>query len=238
MELVLLSSLAVVAGLVSFSAPCSLPLVPGFVGYFSAQPAGSRARGRVAVSASLFVLGFAAVFTAMGASASAVGSVLLRNRDVLDVVSGGVIVMMGLITTGLVRVAVLQRMWRPRPVRLAGRRLGPLALGVAFALGWTPCVGPVLASILATAAGSGTIGRGAVLLFAYALGLGMPFVLLAWWLARGGERPGWLRRNSRRIEVAGGVVLVIMGTALMTGQWTALMSWALASYASVGWPPI
>lgn len=244
MELFALMSLALVAGVVSFSAPCSLPLLPGFVGYLSGLPGGGTGpdhgsrRSRTTPAALLFVLGFATVFTAMGATASALGAVLLRNLPMLDVLAGTFIVVMGLITMGLIQIPVLQRQWRLDLHRFGRGRTGALSLGAAFALGWTPCVGPVLASILATAAGSGTVTRGALLLFAYSVGLGVPFVLLAGWLGRGGERLGWLRRHSRRIEVLGGVVLVVMGVALITGQWTELMSRILASYARIGWPPI
>ena len=111
-------------------------------------------------------------------------------------------------------------------------------IGAAFAFGWTPCIGPVLASILVTAAGTATAGRGALLMFVYSLGLGLPFLLLARGMARGRLLPEWLPRNSRRIEMAGGVVLTVMGVALMTGGWTVLMSRVLAAYARLGWPPL
>lgn len=234
-----LASLAIIAGLVSFSAPCSLPLVPGFVGYLSGLSGlPGRGRTRVAVAAALFVLGFAVVFTAMGATASAVGAALLRSRPVLDVVAGAVVITMGLLTVGILRIPLLTRLWRPDLRRVGRGPLGAVSLGSAFALGWTPCVGPVLASILATASGTGTVARGAVLLFAYSLGLGVPFVALAHWIDRGGRTPRWLRRHSRRIEVAGGVLLVAMGIALVTGQWAEMMNATLSSYARLGWPPI
>lgn len=115
---------------------------------------------------------------------------------------------------------------------------GALPLGAAFAFGWTPCAGPVLASILATAAGSATIARGALLLLAYSLGLGLPFLLVARGIVRGRGRSQWLRRNSRRIEIIGGVLLIGMGLAMMTGGWTVLKRRMLAGYARLGWPPI
>lgn len=253
MELFALMSLALVAGVVSFTSPCTLPLLPGFVSYVSGLSgaagapgvtAGSSAvltapaRRRVRLGSLLFLAGFTAVFTALGATSSALGFLLIRNLPTINVVGGAFVVLMGLATSGLVKVPFLHRQvrsdlgrWRPGPA-------GALPLGAAFAFGWTPCVGPVLASILATAAGAGTVGRGALLLLAYSLGLGLPFLLVARGMARGGGPLRWLRRHSRRIEVAGGVLLVAMGVAIMTGSWTALMSRMLAFYARLGWPPI
>ena len=250
MELFALMSLALVAGVVSFTSPCALPLLPGFVSYVSGlSGAGGTAvmssgrlevpaRRRVLAGSLLFLIGFSAVFTALGATSSALGFLLVQNLPTINLVGGGFVVLMGLTTAGLVRLPFLHRelrtdlrRWQPGPG-------GALPLGAAFAFGWTPCVGPVLASILATAAGTGTVGRGALLLLAYSLGLGLPFLLLARGMARGGGRLSWLRRHSRRIEIAGGLLLVAMGVAMMTGGWTALMSGMLAFYARLGWPPI
>lgn len=249
MELLALMSLALVAGVVSFTSPCTLPLLPGFVSYVSGlsgsatPPVGGAAltapaRRRVLVGSLLFLAGFAAVFTALGATSSALGFLLVRNLQTINLVGGAFVVLMGLATSGLVRLPFLDRQvrsdltrWRPGPG-------GALPLGAAFAFSWTPCVGPVLASILATAAGTATVGRGALLLLAYSLGLGLPFLLVAHGMARGGGRPGWLQRYSRRIEVVGGILLVGMGIAMMTGGWTVLMSRVLAFYARLGWPPI
>lgn len=250
MELFALTSLALVAGVVSFTSPCTLPLLPGFVSYVSglkgvpgtgATTGGALAtdaRRRVLVGSLLFLAGFTAVFTALGATSSALGFLLVRNLPTINVVGGAVIVLMGLSTAGLLRLPFLHRQvrtdlarWRPGPG-------GALPLGAAFAFGWTPCVGPVLASILATAAGTGTVGRGALLLLAYSFGLGVPFLLVARGVARGRGRMQWLQRNSRRIEIAGGILLVGMGIAMMTGGWTILMSRMLGTYARLGWPPI
>lgn len=235
-----------VAGVLSFTSPCALPLLPGYVSYVSglSDPLGggatlpSRARRRVLAGASLFVLGFSAVFTALGASATALGLLLVQNLRVINIVGGAVIVMMGLVTAGVLRLPLLHRELRLGLSRFGRGPAGALPLGAAFAFGWTPCVGPVLASILATAAGTTTVARGAVLLLAYSLGLGVPFMLLAVGLARGRTRPGWLRRNARRIEIAGGTLLAVMGVAIMTGGWTELMSRMLATYARLGWPPV
>lgn len=243
MELVALACLSVVAGLVSFTSPCTLPLLPGYVSYVSglsdgpdgpATPSRRRALGGTA----LFVAGFSSVFTALGATSSALGFLLVSNLRAINVVGGTLVVLMGLTMVGVVRIRVLYRQARFDLTRFGRGLGGALPLGAAFAFGWTPCVGPVLASILATAASTATVGRGAVLLFAYSLGLGVPFLVLAAGMTRGRTGIGWLRRHTRRIEVFGGLVLVAMGVAIMTGGWTVLMSRMLAFYARLDWPPI
>lgn len=249
MELYALISLALVAGVVSFTSPCCLPLLPGYLSYVSglAQPmpgagddtaARGPARRRVLTGAVLFVLGFTVVFTALGASAAALGLLLIQNKAVINVVGGVFVIFMGLTLTGMVRVPLLHRRVAFDTSRLGRGPASALPLGAAFAFGWTPCVGPVLTAILATAATTATLTRGAVLLAAYSLGLGIPFLLLAVGMVRGNRRPAWLARNSRRIEVSGGVLLVAMGIALATGSWNRLMSQFLALYAKLGWPPI
>ncbi|MFN2496295.1 MAG: cytochrome c biogenesis CcdA family protein [Pseudonocardiaceae bacterium] len=248
MELFALLSLALVAGVVSFSSPCVLPLLPGYVSYISGLPRpGSAesaggcpavARRRVRAASTLFVVGFSVVFTALGATASALGALLGRHQRVLELAGGAVIIVMGLVMAGLLRVRFLRRELRLDLGRIGRGPGGAVPLGAAFAFGWTPCVGPVLASILATAAGTATLTRGALLLFVYSLGLGIPFLLLAGAVARGQSRFDCLRRHGRQIETGGGVVLAAMGVALVTGVWTAVMSGMLATFARLGWPPV
>lgn len=246
MEIYALASLALVAGLISFTSPCTLPLLPGYVSYvsgLSSGPAGDtprsgQTRRRTMAGALLFVVGFSSVFMALGATASTVGFLLASNLRTINLAGGALIVLMGLTVTGLVKIPLLQRQLRVDLTRVGRGPAGALPLGAAFAFGWTPCVGPVLASILATAASTATISRGALLLLAYSLGLAIPFVLLAAAMARGRLNIGWLRRQGRRIEVGGGLILVAMGIAVMTGGWTVLMSRMLAFYARIGWPPI
>jgi cytochrome c-type biogenesis protein len=244
-ELFALMSLAALAGAVSFSSPCVLPLLPGYVSYVSglgdAPGVGGGtlvARRRVALGSGLFVAGFAVVFTVMGATASAVGLLLRQHLDVINVVGGTVVALLGLTMTGPLRIPLLQRQTWVDLSRVGAGPGSAFPLGAAFAFGWTPCVGPVLASILTTAASSANVGRGALLLLAYALGLGAPFLVLARAVARGRDRFAWLRRNARRVEVVGGVALVVTGVLMMTGSWTVLMSRMLAFYARLGWPPI
>lgn len=246
MEFFALASLALVAGLISFTSPCTLPLLPGYISYVAGlsreQTDAGRltagARRRALLGASLFVAGFSAVFTALGATSSALGLLLAQNLRTINLVGGTLIVIMGLAMTGLLRIPFLHREFRFDLSRFSRGPGGALPLGAAFAFGWTPCVGPALASILATAASTATVARGTLLLLAYSLGLGVPFLLVAVGVARGKVRFNWLRNHSRRIEVAGGLVLVVMGIVMMTGGWTALMSRMLGFYARLGWPPI
>ena len=246
MEFLALASLALVAGLVSFTSPCTLPLLPGYVSYVSGLspesaeggPLAVRARRRTLTGALLFVAGFSAVFTTLGATASTLGFLLASNLHVINLVGGALIVLMGLAVTGLIRIPLLHRQLRVDLTRVGRGPAGALPLGAAFAFGWTPCVGPVLASILATAASTATVSRGALLLLAYSLGLGIPFLVLAAGIARGRTSIRWLQRHARKIEIVGGLILVAMGIAVMTGGWTVLMSRLLGFYARLGWPPI
>ena len=242
MEAFALPILALVAGFISFSSPCCLPLVPGYLSYVSALPVaelGDREARRVTVRASvLFVAGFTLVFTLLGVGATVVGSVLLRNQDVVVRVFGVVIIGMGLITMGVLRVPALMR---ERRVDLSKVPRGPMfafPMGMAFAAGWAPCIGPILATILATAAATGTVAWGALLLIFYSAGLGIPFVLLALGFTRAQRSLSWLRRNGQRIEVAGGALLVIVGVLFVSGRWAPLFRPLQRWFAEFGWPPI
>ena len=233
---------AVVAGLVSFTSPCCLPLVPGYLSYMSALPVhelGGAAARRTTLRASLlFVAGFTVVFTALGVGASALGNVLLRNQDGLVRFLGVPIILLGLITAGLVRVPALGR---ERRLDLARIPRGPgwaFPLGMAFAAGWAPCIGPILATILATASASGSATWGAVLLALYSLGLGLPFVLLALGFDRARGSLAWFRRHGRAVERLGGVLLVTVGVLFVTGRWMPMFRPMQRWFADVGWPPI
>jgi cytochrome c-type biogenesis protein len=246
-ELYAALSLALVAGVISFTSPCTLPLLPGYVSYISGVPtppetgsslAVAATRRRVLGAALLFILGFTLVFTALGATSSALGFLLVRHLRALQLAGGLLIITMGLITTGLLTVPPLARQRRVNLTRVRRGPAGAVVLGASFAFGWTPCVGPVLATILTTAASTATVPKGALLLATYSLGLGLPFLLVAAGIARGQQRLGWLRRHTRAVELCGGVLLVAMGVAMLTGGWTALMSRMLAAYAQLGWPPV
>jgi len=235
-------ALALVAGVVSFTSPCCLPLMPGYVAYVSGVAVDGDGsvlvRRRVLGAALLFVLGFATVFTLLGAGASVAGAFLLRNRLVIEKVGGAFVIAMGLVTMGLLRIPFLYREARLDLRRIRTGPLGAVPLGMAFAIGWTPCIGPVLAGILTAAATTRTAWTGAGLLFVYSLGLGIPFLLLAWGQARATRAFGWFRRHGRAIERVGGAVLLLMGVLMIAGQWTKLFIPLIRWFARSGWPPI
>ncbi len=239
-------SLAFVAGIISFTSPCCLPLMPGYVSYVSGVASGASVGGQASVAlrsrtmlaAALFVLGFAITFTLMGAAASELGGLILRNRVVLGRVAGVFVIVMGLATIGLLRIPSLYRERRFDLSRIRPGPTGALPLGMAFAMGWTPCIGPVLASILTAAATVQGAWRGAALLFVYSLGLGVPFLLLALGVAKAGRLFGWLRRHGRAIEILGGSVLLLMGVLMITGAWIRLFAPLLRLFSRSGWPPL
>ncbi|MBF6159774.1 cytochrome c biogenesis CcdA family protein [Nocardia cyriacigeorgica] len=245
------------AGLVSFASPCVVPLVPGYLSYLAglvgaeAPPATvAEARGktggavavaqrnpvraarlRVAGAAGLFVAGFTVVFVLATATVFGVIQTLNVNRDLLMRLGGVVTILMGLVFIGL--VPALQRDTRMEPRRLTSIAGAPL-LGGVFALGWTPCLGPTLSGVMAVAAGTEgtTAARGVILIVAYCLGLGLPFVILAFGSASALRGVGWLRRNSRTIQVIGGLLLVAVGIALVTGAWDQFVAWVRDGFVS------
>ena len=216
--------LAFVAGAVSFLSPCVMPLIPGYLSYVSGVSMDELYAGapgqtmRILGQSVLYVLGFALVFVALGASASTIGAVLADYRTVLNEISGAFIIAMGLSLVGVLRVGMLVREHRFQPTGRPGGVLGALLLGAAFAFAWVPCVGPILASILVYAGSTGTIRTGALLLLVYALGLGIPFILsgLAFTRAVGAFR--WLRRWSRSIEVVSGAALTVVGVLMLANK--------------------
>jgi len=241
MSVTFLVAAAFLAGLVSFSSPCCLPLLPGYVAYVSGNEPTQRA-GRTMRAAALFTLGFGATFTALGASASWLGAALLAGRPALVRAAGVLVVTVGVLTAFGAESAVLARERRLLALHRIPR--GPLCaapLGAAFALGWTPCVGPVLAGLLAAAAATNTVAAGAGLLAVYAAGLAAPFLGLAWAVARGqgrGRGLGLLGRHHRLLARVGGTLLVAMGLAMVAGWWTQLFGPLVRWFARSGWPPI
>jgi len=232
----LLPVLALAAGILSFSSPCALPLVPGYLGFMSGVSSG---RGRTMLAATLFVLGFAFVFTALGWAAASATSILAGGgRELLGRAAGVLIIVLGLFVIGLVRVPFLMREGRPLLERVRPGPAGAFFLGVAFAVGWTPCIGPVLGSILLLASGQGTAVQGGLLLLIYSLGLGIPFLLAAAFLERFSGAAAWLRRRATPINAAAGTLLVAMGVLVFTGDLDRLLAPALALYARLQWPPI
>ncbi|MBF6227587.1 cytochrome c biogenesis CcdA family protein [Nocardia abscessus] len=247
------------AGLVSFASPCVVPLVPGYLSYLAGlvgaeappvtvaeatAPGSARAgavtaaapslrtgRMRVAGAAGLFVAGFTVVFVLATATVFGVIQTLNVNRELLQRIGGVVTILMGLVFIGL--VPALQRDTRMEPRRLTSLVGAPL-LGGVFALGWTPCLGPTLSGVMAVAAGTDgtTAVRGVALIVAYCLGLGLPFVVLAFGSASALRGVGWLRRNSRTIQIIGGMLLVAVGAALVTGAWDQFVAWVRDAFVS------
>lgn len=242
MEALTLPIAAVVAGVLSFSSPCCLPLVPGYLSYVSALPVselGSREARKVTVRAACgFVLGFTIVFTLFGVGATLIGTALLRNQDTIVRFFGVVIIVLGLTTMGVLRIPVLSRERRLDLARVPRGPAWSIPMGMAFAAGWAPCIGPVLATILATASVSGTAWWGGTLLALYSIGLGIPFVLLALGFGRAQRSLNWLRRRAQQIEIAGGVLLVTVGVLFVSGRWQPLFRPMQRWFARYGWPPV
>ncbi len=238
----LLPLAAVVAGLLSITSPCALPLIPGYVSYVSALPVATPvdggSRGVVLRSSLLFVAGFSFVFTALGVTASALGATLLRQLPMLTRAGGVLIIITGLAALGVLRLPWLNRERRVDLARIRPGPLGAFPLGMAFAFGWTPCVGPVLATILAMAASSGSVVSGGMLLLLYSLGLGVPFLVIAMGCERLAGSVAWFRRHGRTVERAGGVLMIAVGTAFITGAWDRIFLPAQTWFARYGWPPI
>jgi cytochrome c-type biogenesis protein len=224
--------MAFAAGLVSFLSPCVLPLAPSYVTFVTGMSlddlaSGDRggARRQAALHATLFILGFTLVFMALGATATLFGAALRRLLPALQQAGGVIIVLFGLYLVGVLRPAFLMRERRVQLARKPTGRAGSVLVGMAFGAGWTPCVGPVLASILLYAGMQGSTGEGMLLLLAYAIGLGIPFFVAAvafnWFLA--GTR--LLRTRLAVIEKAAGVVLVIVGALLVSGRFTIMSNY-------------
>lgn len=220
---------AFVAGLASFLAPCVLPVLPGYLAFVTGGASASRSRH--ALRTALFVLGFGAMFVAMGLLIGAVAeSTAAQAAETwVERVGGALIILFGLVMLDLIRFDVLDRehgYTGKAPLRL-GRDVGALALGAAFAVGWTPCVGPILASILVLAGVQGSAASGALLLATYALGLGIPFLVLGVAAEEGTQLLERFERVSVWIERVGGVILIAVGIAVFTGSMTRLTSYVV-----------
>jgi cytochrome c-type biogenesis protein len=233
---------AVIAGLISFSSPCCLPLLPGYLSYVSALPVsqlGDRQARLVTLRAALlFVAGFTVVFTVFGVIAQLMGSVLLAPGGTVVRWFGVPIIVLGLSTMGVLRVPFLMRERRMDLGRVPRGTAWAFPMGMAFAAGWAPCLGPVLVTIFATAAVSGTAAWGAILLVLYSAGLGVPFVAIAIGFNRAQRSVGWLRRNGRHIEMVGGALLVVVGLLFVTGRWQGYIQPMQRWFAEHGWPPV
>lgn len=231
--LLLAAGVALLAGAISFASPCVVPLVPGYLAYLAAlvgaeapavheDEAPKRGRYRVVGAVSLFILGFTVVFAAGVGSLVWLGD-LLVNQDLLQRIGGVLTIAMALVFLGL--VPMLQKDARVHAVPRGGVLAAPV-LGAVFALGWTPCIGPTLAGVLALASGTGgSAARGFLLVIVYCLGLGVPFVLIALGARWAVRTTDWLRRHGRRVQLFGGALLLVVGVLLVTGLWGELVAW-------------
>ena len=221
--------IAFLAGLVSFLSPCVLPLVPGYLSFMSGYGAGEPARSgaRSASAALAFVAGFTAVFVALGASATLLGSLLRGNRELLTRAGGVFIIVLGLVFMGAIKIPSLYREARFHPTPRAGL-WGSVLLGGAFAFGWSPCIGATMGAVLTMAAGNAATGgplEGAMLLAVYSLGLGLPFVLAGLGIARLTGALSLLRRHVRTVNLVSGVLLIAVGALFVTDRLFELSAW-------------
>ena len=225
---------AFAAGVLGFFSPCVVPLIPGYISFVSGvslpeMEVMQRRQHivRVLAATATFVLGFSVIFTALGASASAAGAFVLTNHQLLSRIGGVIVILLGLTMLGVIKVPALVKEHRLQLSRRPGNALGAFPIGMAFGFAWTPCVGPVLGAILTLAATTQRAADGAVLLFAYSMGLGIPFLATALLLTTTFERMRSFNRYARVIEAASGVFLVIMGAALLFDLVFRLNAWIL-----------
>lgn len=223
--------IALAAGVLSFLSPCVLPIVPPYLAYMggvsmSEMQEGERvARRRALVSSIFFVLGLSTVFLILGFTASAFGRFFLTNQDWFVLLAGAIIMIFGVHFLGIYRISFMDREMRVDAGDRGGSMLGAYVLGLAFAFGWTPCIGPILGAILSLAASEADVARGTVLLGIYAAGLGIPFILVAAFFPRMKGVMGWMRRHMERIERVMGLLLWTVGLLMLTGKFTDFSWW-------------
>jgi len=229
---------ALLAGLLSFVSPCVLPIVPPYLAYLAGMSfeelredhAGSGREWRIVMAAIAFVLGFTTVFVALGATASVIGQTITRYFDILSIIAGVAIIIMGLHFLGLFRIGLLYREARVNVERKPAGLLGAYVMGLAFAFGWTPCVGPILAAILFIAGSEGSAMQGASLLAVYSLGIGVPFIIAAIFAGQFIRWAARFRKNLPRIEKVMGGLLILTGILFMTGQMSSISNWLLDTF--------
>lgn len=214
--------IAIAAGLLSFLSPCVLPLVPGYLGYVSGVTSGrEKTRGRMLAGVGLFVAGFSVVFLAVSLLIGTVGVFVTQYTDVILRVAGVVVILMGIVFIG--QVSFLQRTikpgWQPRT-----GLIGAPLLGIVFAVGWTPCVGPTLIAVSSMALDQGDLWRALLIGVAYCVGLGIPFLLVAIGFGWVGSSVQWVKRHIRAVNIAGGVLLILIGVLMVSGLWRGIIS--------------
>ncbi|MEJ6401921.1 cytochrome c biogenesis CcdA family protein [Yoonia sp. 2307UL14-13] len=230
--------IAMLAGLLSFLSPCVLPIVPPYLAYMGGVSVTEMdetrdARRKVLVAAAFFVLGLSTIFLLLGMAASAMGRMLLQAQDWFVLIAGIVVMIFGAHFVGVFRIGFLDREARVETGDRGGSAFGAYVLGLAFAFGWTPCLGPILGAILGLAASEGDVVRGTVLLAVYALGLGIPFLLVAAFFPRMKRVMHWMKRHMGRIERTSGLLLWTVGLMMVTGQFTAFSFWLLERFPAL-----
>ncbi len=225
------------AGTISFLSPCVLPLVPAYVSYIAGQSMADSTTSRALIVraqavglSACFVLGFATVFVILGASATTLGQALISYRYELNLIGGVIVIGFGLFATGLLRPSWLQRDFRFDIALPGGRPVAAYLLGMAFAFGWTPCIGPILGAILTVSAASARVAKGVTLLAVYSLGLGIPFLLVAVFTGGLLARLKSIGRVGRVLQILAGGIMIVMGRAMITGQLSAFSFWLLETF--------
>ncbi len=231
-------SLAFLAGIVSFLSPCVLPIVPPYLAYMSGisikDAIDNEKPNSMFLPALFFVLGLSTVFLILGFTASALGTIFLSYQNKLNTIAGLLVMGFGLHFLGIIRIRLLEREARFEASSQNGSAFAAYVLGLAFAFGWTPCIGPQLASILTLAASEGSLVRGTSLLAFYALGLGVPFLLVALFLSRLSTTLNWLKKNMQIIERIMGLLLWTIGFMILTGGFANFSFWILETFPSLG----
>ena len=231
---------ALLAGVISFLSPCVLPVVPPYLAYMSGvslTDLGDRAgatRNKALIPALFFVLGLSTVFLLMGFAASAVGATFLQYQEWFNTAAGIIVMIFGAHFVGVYRIGFLDREARIEAGDTGGSAFGAYILGLAFAFGWTPCIGPQLGAILSLAASEASVTRGTLLLGVYAAGLGIPFLLAAFFLTRAMSVMNRIKRHMKTIERVMGLLLIAVGLALVTGAFSAFSFWLLEVFPALG----
>tara|TARA_R110002124_G_scaffold286409_1_gene467254 strand:+ start:550 stop:1302 length:753 start_codon:yes stop_codon:yes gene_type:complete len=232
-------TVALAAGVISFLSPCVLPIVPPYLAYMSGvslndMSSVSAARRRAIVAALFFVMGLSTVFLLLGFTASAFGAFFLQNQILFSQISGVVVIVFGIHFLGIFRIPFLDREARMDAGDKGGSSFGAYLLGLAFAFGWTPCIGPQLGAILSLAASEASVSRGTLLLGVYALGLGIPFLLAAMFMTRAMGVMNRLKKHMKTIERVMGLLLLVVGIAMLTGAFSTFSFWLLETFPVLG----
>jgi cytochrome c-type biogenesis protein len=232
-------SVALLAGIISFLSPCVLPIVPPYLAYMSGVTLNDMsnvgsARRKAVIAALFFVMGLSTVFLILGFTASAFGAFFLQNQVLFARASGAVVVIFGLHFLGVFRIPFLDQEARLDAGDKGGSSFGAYVLGLAFAFGWTPCIGPQLGAILSLAASEASVARGTLLLGVYAAGLGIPFLLAAMFITRATLLMNRIKPYMKLIERIMGILLIVVGLALLTGAFSAFSFWLLETFPALG----